>query len=707
MKKDGEISGGAGRGLTARTVMLAVVALLVLPTLMVASQQSRKPLPAPRAAHRISQAAAVKRSAATQAAPQEASAAKSSIKSAGAARRGSTQLSGKTDRSANSTRRREPIRPTIPGANRYQPGKVFLEHADQLYYNEYPGGAPEDQFQVLVGNVKLRRNDMFMYCDSARFYESTNSLDAFGNVRMQQGDTLFVYADELNYDGLDEMAVLYANPGKKVRLINRDVKLETDIFNYDMARNVGYYNVGGVLTDKVNRLTSMEGEYYPNTKFAYFYTNVVLVSNRTKSPLTMRTDSLIYNTATHVAELVSPTLITNADGEIESSSGQYNTNTGVADLYHRSMVRTRRGNTLTGDTLFYDRVRQYGEARGNMILTDSARHSSLLGNYGFYDEARDSAFVTGRALAKEYSHGDTLFLHGDTINAYLDLSDSTRVTNVFHRVRFYRSDMQGLCDSLSMTERDSIMYMYRKPVVWSGERQLLGNVILVHLADSTVDWARLPQTGLAVEHIAEDCYNQISGTDMTAWFNDSTLRRLYVEGNVQLIVFPMESDSTYNKFAFTESSYMDGYFGANSIESVHFWPETTTAVTPLYLAKRGSYFLPKFRWHEDIRPYNKFDVFNVPEAMEEMMLTAEPLSPVVLDRNIKAMNKPNERAPRDAEAPPAAAPKAEAADADGSGDVRPKTPADGAPRPLARPAGRDGGPVMKNAPARRTLKRNR
>lgn len=91
----------------------------------------------------------------------------------------------------------------------------------------------------------------------------------------------------------------------------------------------------------------------------------------------MRTDSLIYNTATHIAELVSPTEIVNADGVIVSSSGNYNTNTGIADLFERSTVRTRRGNTLTGDTLFYDRVKQYGEARGNMILTDSARQSAL------------------------------------------------------------------------------------------------------------------------------------------------------------------------------------------------------------------------------------------------------------------------------------------------------------------------------------------
>lgn len=549
-------------------------------------------------------------------------------------------------RTDNRTTRREPLLPQIPKTDRHTPGKVFLEHADQLYYKETLGLSAEDQSQVLVGNVKFRRGDMFMFCDSARFYESVNSFDAFGNVRMEQGDTLFVYADELNYNGSNSLAILYANPGKKVRLINREVKLETDIFNYDMTQNVGFYNIGGVLTDKQNRLTSIEGEYYPDTKYAYFYTNVVLESKQNNSNLTMRTDSLIYNTATHIAQLVSPTEITNSDGVIYSSSGTYNTETGLADLYKRSQVVTRRGNTLTGDTLFYDRVKQYGEAFGNMILTDSARQSSLHGNYGYYDELRDSAFVTGRALAKEYSKGDTLYLHGDSITAYLDLSDSTRVTNAFHNVRFFRSDIQGLCDSLSITERDSLMYMYRAPVMWSDERQITGSIIVVHLNDSTVDWARLPRPGIVAEHIDEDCYNQISGNDLTAWFNDSTLRRLYVEGNVQLIMFPMESDSTYNKFAFVESSYMDSYFNGNQVERIHFWPETTSRITPLYLAKRNSYFLSKFAWYDDMRPFGPYDVFNVPESMRRLIEESEPADPETVQRILHPKTTPNPNAPK-------------------------------------------------------------
>lgn len=556
--------------------------------------------------------------------------------------------SAKTSKTAQKTdAAQQRVSPQIPTADHSQTNKVFLEHADLLRYEQQFGVGAEDQYQVLTGNVKLRKGGMYMYCDSAYLYEATNSIEAFGNVRMEQGDTLFVNADYLDYNGLIEEAVLYADAGKKVRLRNREVTLTTDIFHYDMANEIGYYDVGGELTDKQNKLTSLEGEYYPQTKDAYFNFDVHLTSRRDNDVLYINTDSLEYNTATHIAELVSESEIINSDGTIYTSSGTYNTNSGQADLFKRSTVHTRRGNTLTGDTLYYDRQKQYGEAFGNMVLTDSARQSALFGDYGFYDEVRDSAFVTGRALGKEYSKGDTLYLHGDTIIAYVDLVDSTKVTNVFHRVRFYRYDVQGLCDSLSMTERDSIIYMYRSPIIWSGERQIFGNQINAHMADSTIDWARLPLTGMMSEHIAEDCYDQLSGLDVTVWFSDSTVRRMYVEGNVQLIGFPMESDSTYNKYVYVESSYMDSYFDNNSIESIHFWPETTSKVTPLYLAKRNSYFLPKFKWYEDIRPRSPEDVFSMPEEMLELFRQADPIVPTSKGPNEpkRESNKPNPNAP--------------------------------------------------------------
>lgn len=541
---------------------------------------------------------------------------------------------------------RPDIKPTVPLADRNVTDKVFFEHADTLRFRRQEvdpvTGREPDQYQVLVGNVKFRKGGMVMYCDSAYFYEESNSFDAFGHIKMEQGDTLFVYGDELNYEGENEIAVIYAFPGKQVKLINRDVMLETEIFNYNMAEEVGYYEVGGTLSDKQNRLTSREGEYYPSTKYAYFYRSVELVGPRDNGDtLRMFTDTLVYNTETHIAEIVDLTNIYSADGHIISRSGTYNTDIGLADLYRRSTVKTSDGNTLTGDTLMYDREAGYGEAYGNAVMVDSARQTSVSGDFGFYNELTDSVFVTGRALAKEYSSGDTLYMHGDTIESYIDPVDSARVMNVYHKVRFYRVDMQGLCDSLSYDRSDSVIYMYRNPVVWSDTRQIFGNTIMLHLNDSVLDWARLPDFGFVAEHLDEDCYNQLSGSDITAWFEDSKLHRLYVDGSLQMIMFPMENDSTYNKFAFIESSYLDAYFEDNALTQGRIWPENNGNVTPLFLAKRSSYFLPKFAWYEEIRPMAPGDVFIRPDKMLALIAAAPPVTPRVKVRRGDAEVNPD------------------------------------------------------------------
>lgn len=517
-----------------------------------------------------------------------------------------------------------PIRPTIPTANRYQRDKVFLERADELTMRE------GTDFQLVVGNVEFRKGDMFMYCDSAHFYDTDNSLDAFGNVRMEQGDTLFVYADELSYNGDKELAELFASPGKKVRLINRDVMLETDVFNYDMAINLGYYNVGGVLTDKQNRLESIEGEYSPDSKDANFYGQVHLNSHSQKDTLDIYTDTLLYNTGTHVAELVCYSEIINAQGTIFTTNGTYNTSEGLADLYDRSLVVTKTDKTLTGDTLFYDRKRGYGEAFGNMVLTDSVKKTTLKGDYGFYNELTDSAFVTGHALGMEYSGQDTLYMHGDTIRAFRVINeipadsireacaDTTHYVIVNPRVRFYRADIQGLCDSLTLVQRDSMMYLDIHPIVWSGERQIFGSTIEVHFNDSTADWANLPRFGLMAEAIEDGFYNQLSGKVMKAYFENQDLKHLDVSGNVQAIFLPQESDSTYNKIFNVESSFLAADFNKRQLEKMKLWPQTNGTGTPLYLAKKSLYYLPQFKWYGDLRPVSPEDVFNYPDGMAEL-----------------------------------------------------------------------------------------
>ena len=207
-----------------------------------------------------------------------------------------------------------------------------------------------------------------MFCDSCHYYAETESMEAFGNVRMEQGDTLFVFADELVYDGRPdvEIATLYADPGKKVLLINKDVRLETDIFVYDLKLDLGYYNVGGVLTDASNRLTSLEGEYMPSTKEANFYTDVHLNSRSETDTLDIYTDTLYYNTETHLAEINSQSVIVNARGTIYTRRGVYLTDSNICTLTERPLIVTNGNQTLVADSVFYNHNAGYGEAFGQL-----------------------------------------------------------------------------------------------------------------------------------------------------------------------------------------------------------------------------------------------------------------------------------------------------------------------------------------------------
>lgn len=493
------------------------------------------------------------------------------------------------------------ITPQIPKADRYQRNKVFLENADELIADE----SRSTEYQVLRGNVRFRRGDMYMFCDSAYYYDKTSSLDAFGHVHMTQADTLQVFADVMHYYGEDQVAQLRHN----VRLENRSTTLLTDSLDYEITSNVGYYFNHGTIVDNKNNteLTSEYGRYELDTKQAEFTTNVHLISDQYE----MNTNLLRYNTQTHIANIIDETVIVNDSNTIYTSNGWYNTSRDDATLYDRAQINARDGKTLVGDTVYYDRTRNYGEAYGNVILTDEVNHVILDGDFGYHDEASHYSYVTRRARAREFSQGDTLYMHADTLCTIMN-DDSIRILKAFRGVRFYRSDVQGVCDSLQLSEADSILNLYRNAVVWNGQRQISGEEINIHMRDSTADWATLPNFGLMIEHLGEDYYDQLSGKKMKAYFENKELRQLDVDGNVMAIMYPQESDSTYNKQVYAESSYMKLNLKAKQeVERLAMWPEVTGKVTPLYLLRKSNYYLPQFKWYDSLRPRRPEDIYRI------------------------------------------------------------------------------------------------
>ena len=512
------------------------------------------------------------------------------------------------------------ITPQIPKANRNQTNKVFLENADLLSANE----AISRDYQVLKGNVRFRRGDMYMFCDSAYFYAETSSLDAFGHVRMTQGDTLWVYSDVLHYYGDQGVAELRHN----VRLENRSTTLLTDALDYEINSNVGYYFDGGTIVDNRNNteLSSQYGRYELDTKQAEFSRDVHLVNDRYE----MFTELLDYNTQSHYAHITSETLIVSDSNTINTTNGWYNTSADDATLYERALITAKDGKTLQGDTVYYNRNRNYGEARGDVVITDPSNKVILDGQYGYHDDNAHYSYVTGRARAREFSQKDTIYLHADTLCTLINhivndsVNDSVRVLRAFNQVRFYRSDVQGICDSLQLSEADTIINMYRHAVVWNLERQIFGDEINIHLNDSAADWATLPTGGFMAEHLGDIYYDQLSGKKMKAWFEEKELRRLDVDGNVQVIMFPQEKDSTYNKMVNAESSYLRlNLKPKQEVDRITMWPEVSGKVTPLYLSKKSEMYLPQFHWYDMLRPRTPDDIFDLSDEQRRVWKSVE------------------------------------------------------------------------------------
>ena len=285
------------------------------------------------------------------------------------------------------------------------PGKktmVYLEHANTLSFDK---NVKQDA-QVLVGDVRFRHDSSYMYCDSALFYKTDNSLEAYSNVRMEQGDTLFVYGQYLRYDGNTKIARLREN----VRMENGQVTLFTDSLNYERIPNIGYYFEGGMIVDSLNQLSSYYGQYSPSTKLAVFNDSV-----RLENPnFTLISDTLHYNTDSKISTILGPSVIVSDSGTIHTSRGWYDTVHNTSMLLDRSEVIS--GNRfLTGDSISYDRGNGFGEVFGNMSIRDTLQHIILQGEYGYYNEKNGYAFATDSARCLEYSQGDTLYLHADTL----------------------------------------------------------------------------------------------------------------------------------------------------------------------------------------------------------------------------------------------------------------------------------------------------
>ena len=475
--------------------------------------------------------------------------------------------------------------------------KVYLIHSNTLSFDK----AVKPDAQILNGDVCFRHDSSYMYCDSAYFFEQTNSLEAFSNVRMEQGDTLFVYGDYLFNDGTTQVAYLREN----VRMENGQVTLFTDSLNYERIPNIGYYFEGGLIVDSLNQLSSFYGQYSPETKLAVFNDSV-----QVENPdFILYSDTLHYDTESKVATILGPSVIVSDSGTIHTSRGWYDTVNNTSLLLDQSQVESGE-KILIGDSIFYNRDTGMGEVYGNMSLIDTAQHVTLQGEYGYYNEQTGYAFATDSARFLEYSQGDTLFLHADTLQM-VTVDSVYREIKAYYGVRFYRIDMQGVCDSMQFNTRDSVLYMYTEPVLWNEQYQLYGDTIAIYMNDSTIEYAHVIQFAFAAQHVDSSYYNQLKGNDLKAYFEGQAVHQIDVAGNAESIFYPLEKDGAKVGMNETKSGFLTIWVKDNKLDKLKIWPSPVGSMTPIPDLKPDQKMLKDFYWFDYLRPKNRDDIYEV------------------------------------------------------------------------------------------------
>ena len=479
--------------------------------------------------------------------------------------------------------------------------RVYLKHADMLRFNQYGEHAGA---QILNGNVAFLHKGALLTCDSAYFYQESNSFKAFGHVKMRQGDTLSLTSDYAFYDGDNQMAEARHN----VLLRHRGTKLYTDSLNYDRLYNIGYFFEGGKMVDRNNVLVSDWGEYDTETRKAVFNYNV----NLRNPKFTLTTDTLHYDTRTSLANIVGPSVIRSKESVIHTSDGYYNTNTGRARLYGRSTM-SNKGKEITGDSLFYDEKRGISQGYRNVIYKDTQKKNELHCNYLWYNEKNGFAFATENPVMMEYSQKDTLFVHSDTIKVityHLNTDSVYRTAHCYNKVRAFRNDVQAVCDSLVYNTKDSCMTMYCDPIVWSGDRQLLGEEIQVFMKDSTIDRAHIINQALTAELMPDkDHYQQLSSKEMFAYFTKGQITQTEAIGNVRSIYYPVDDkDSTLMGLVYIETDTMKMFMRDRQLQKI--WTSKTDGTWyPMTQIPPERYKLDGFTWFDYIRPINKDDIY--------------------------------------------------------------------------------------------------
>ena len=468
--------------------------------------------------------------------------------------------------------------------------------------------------QRLIDTVRIRHKNILMWCDSAYTYTGTNRVDAFGRVHIQQNDTLHLYANKVFYDGDISFARAWGN----VKLINKSTTIYTDTLDYDLAANISYYDDSGKIVDSTTTITSIIGRYFINDDLLNLYKNVIVVNDK----YTLNSDTVGYNTETSLITINGPTTIRDSANTLYAENGWYDSNTGEAEFLKNPVISNETQN-IAANYIHYSKETKSGKALGSVKITDLENSSIIMGNFAVYNDLQKTAMVTDSAVYMNYNDGDTLYLHADTLRTIPDTIPDKKIVFGYHKVRFFRSDIQGICDSMVYFTHDSIIQLHNSPVLWSEIHQLTADLIEMKQFANAPDELHLSRNSFIISKQDTNMYDQIKGKEMVGYIVNKKLNNIEVNGNGQTLYYTRDKEEIIGLNR-AESSKISIRFKDGKINTISFLKAPEGELKPLFDLKEEDKKLKGFDWKINLRPISKSDIFDRPVVPEQESKKKEP-----------------------------------------------------------------------------------
>ena len=492
----------------------------------------------------------------------------------------------------------------VPKVLGQAPKKIIVEHSDFADVNqvEIP-----DAF-LLTGNVRVNHDGVVLTCNKAYYFQKENYIKAFGNVQLVQGDTLFLNSKYAEYSGNVKKAFA---TGDAV-MSSPEATLVTDTINFDRNTQEVFYKTKGTITNLQNTLVSKSGKYFVPQKKFQFLTEVTI----TNPTYVIKSNHLDYYSNSGHSYLLGPSTITSKANYIYTEKGFYDTKKNKAHFLNKSYIKYD-DRIIRGDSLYYDRNKEFATASRNVKITDSINRGIIKGHYAEMYKKKDSLFVTKRAVAINFVENDSVYIHGKKL--MVTGKEGNRIIRAFNNVRFFKKDMSGKCDSIHSSSKIALTKLIRKPILWNGQSQITGDVMHLIGNNTTqkLDSLKvLNNTFLVSKDTLGTGYNQIKGHNLLGKFEEGKLHDVDIIKNTEVIYYMRNDAKELIGINKNKSSKINILFNKNEVDEITFFKQVDGDLFPEKDLPENDRKLKGFIWREEERILSKDDIFP-PEENED------------------------------------------------------------------------------------------